>query len=68
MSKNKMKGLFGHLLGSEGKDQNLIHNVMKNEFKDQDEKGRKEVQNFGEEAMYVDHYSGTYYSLITKYK
>lgn len=41
---------------------------MNNEFKDQGEQGRKEVQNFGEEAMYVDHYSGTYYSLITKYK
>lgn len=26
------------------------------------------VQNYGEEAMFVDFYSATYYSMITKYK
>lgn len=26
------------------------------------------AQNYGEETMFVDHYSSTYYSMITKYK
>lgn len=65
-----MKGFLGNFVVGNKKgmdDSNMFHNEMANELKERVQ-GRDDVQNFGEEAMYVDHYSGTYYSLITKYK
>ena len=45
----------------------MFQDTLENELQDKNSNGR-DVENFGEETMYVDHYSGTYYSLITRYK
>lgn len=69
MNFDRVKGFFGNFVSNKEASQREFHNEMANEMKEKMKTPNgQEVQNFGEEAMYVDHYSGTYYALITKYK
>lgn len=56
-----------------GAIQNIKENINPQYFQKQAQDVQKiqlqgSAQSYGEEAMFVDHYSATYYSMITKYK
>lgn len=63
-----MTNIFGKDYDAESKEDVKF---FQNKIKDKEAQisgSSSRVQNYGEETMYIDHYSGTFYSMITKYK